>query len=395
MSGRHSKEDTTQPAEVSTASNVSVVQDPNDSGKVIIRTRKRKRIGKKKASRWHRIPLALRVLIVVLLVVVALAGAAGITLAVAVNRGNVNLHRVFEEQDDSMGKAGASTSEKGQIVEYKGHTYRYNENVVSFVVIGHDDESNAQHDYGDRSLADTIVLFTLDTSTNKVRATVVPRNTWCAVDLFDENGTYVTTNDMQITLSHGVTLPTQDECAANTVKSVSRIFYNMPITYYFDFGREVVSDAATAIGGVPITALETIPGTDYVEGDEVLLEGDAAYRYVAYRDTDKDESALDRQARQAQFIRAFAAKVSGLGARGLLDVYNGVSDEIVTNLGVSEVAYLATCFATGDNAELETVELKGETSVGREADGIEYERYHLDADSVMENTLASYYVQID
>ena len=142
MSGRHSKEDTTQPAEVSTASNVSVVQDPNDSGKVIIRTRKRKRIGKKKTSRWHRMPLALRVLIVVLLVAVALAGAAGITLAVAVNRGNVNLHRVFEEQDDSMGKAGASTSEKGQIVEYKGHTYRYNENIVAIALIGHDDESS-------------------------------------------------------------------------------------------------------------------------------------------------------------------------------------------------------------------------------------------------------------
>ena len=72
-----------------------------------------------------------------------------------------------------------------------------------------------------------------------------------------------------------------------------------------------------------------------------------------------------------------------------------MSDDVVTNLGVSEVAYLASCFASGDNAELETVELKGTTKVGKEADGIEYERYHLDPDSVMENTLASFYVQID
>ena len=392
MSGRHSKQSTTPVEEhVPSNSNVSVVQDPNDPDKVIIRTRKRKRTGRRSKKRMNP---ALRALLIAVGVVVFVAGSLAITLAIAVNRGNVNLHRVLEG-DEALGKAGATTSEKGQVVEYKGHTYRYNENIVSFVVIGHDNESNSQHDYGDRSLADTIILFTLDTSTNKVRATVVPRNTWCAVDLFDENGKYVTTNDMQITLSHGVTLPTQNDCAANTVKSVSRIFYNMPINYYFDFGREVVANASSAIGGVEVEVLEAIPGADYAVGDKVLLEGDSAYRYVAYRETDAYESALTRQKRQAQFVRSFAAKVKKLGARGLLDVYNGVSDNVVTNLGVSEVAYLASCFASGDNAELETVELKGTTKVGKEADGIEYERYHLDPDSVMENTLASFYVQID
>ena len=369
---------------------VTVVQDPNDPDSVIIRTRKRKRKKHEKKKRMNR---GLKVFLIVLAVIVGIIAAAGIAFAIAVHQGNVNLHQVFNAGDTTIETAPAKTSDEGQIVEYKGHTYKYNENIVSVVLIGHDDES--AYGYIDKSLADTIVLLTLDTSTNKVRATVVPRNTWVGVDLYDDEGKYVTTDEMQITLSHGVNLPTTGECAANTVRSVSRIFYNMPIAYYFDFGREVVAKSTEAIGGVQVEALESIPGESYVAGDEVLLEGDAAYRYVQYRDIDVDESALDRQQRQVQFIKAFASKVAKIGAQGLINIYTSVSNDIVTNLGPSEVAYLATCFATGDNAQLEISSLKGETKVGREADGVEYERYYLDEDSVMENTLAAFYTQID
>lgn len=368
---------------------VSVMRDPDDPSQVIIRTRKRER---RRRSKRRPLKTSVKVALVIVSVLVGLALAAGITLAIAVRRGNVNLHKVFDSSEATIKEADVKTEDEGQIVEYQGHTYQYNKNVVSFVLIGHDDEG-AQ--YGDRSLADTIVLFTLDTATNKVRATVVPRNTWCDVDLYDADGNYLTTNPMQITLSHGVTLPTQGECAANTVKSVSRIFYNMPVSYYFDFGREVVANAATAVDGVQVEALEDIPGEPYAKGDTVLLEGDAAYRYVSYRVTEKDESALDRQQRQAQFINAFAKKVAGMGVPGIMSVYNGVSGDIVTNLGASEVAYLASCFVTGDNAQLETTQLTGETKVAREADGIEYERYYLDQDSVMQATLDAFYTRID
>lgn len=369
---------------------VTVIKDPNDPDSVIIRTRKRER---KKHAKKKRMNPALKVVLIVLAVIVALAAGVGIALAIAVHQGNINLHQVFNSEEVTIEEGNVDTKDDGQIVEYKGHSYKYNDNIVSFVLIGHDDEKLAG--YEDKSLADSIVLFTIDTSNNKVRATVVPRNSWCAVDLYDEDGSYVTTEDMQITLSHGVKLPTIDECAANTVKSVSRIFFNMPISYYFDFGGDVVANATSAIGGVQVEALETIPGEYYVAGDEVLLEGDSAYRYVQYRDKDVDESALDRQARQIQFMRSFAAKVANMGAQGLVNVYTSVSDDVATNLGVSEVAYLASCFAGGENAELEIASLKGKTKVGREADGIEYERYMLDEDSVMENTLAAFYTQID
>ena len=370
---------------------VTVLQDPNDPDSVIIRTRKRERRRRRSGSKRKMNP-ALKGLLVVLGVFAGVGLAVGIALAVAVHMGNLNLHKLIDD-GSAISEAADKASDNGQVVEYEGHTYVYNPNVVSFVLIGHDDEK--LEGYEGKSLADTIVLFTMDTTTNKIRATVVPRNTWCAVDLFDDDGNYTTTRDMQITLSHGVSLPTPGLCAGNTVHSVSRIMYDMPMEYYVDFGGEVVGEASSAIGGVELMALETIPGTSIVEGQMCLLEGESAIKYVTYRDQDKLESALDRQERQIQFMRAFAQKVFGMGVPGIMDVYNIVSRNIVTNLGISEIAYLASCFVTGDNAQIDITSLEGKTEVGREADGIEYERYMLDQDSVMRNTLASYYKRTD
>ena len=372
-----------------TGGHVSVIQDPDDPNSVIIRTRKKKR---KKSHKKKKMKPGLKVLLIVVAVLVAAVAAVGIAFAIAINQGNLNVHRLFSGSEELSKVEGAKTDDGGQIVEYKGHTYKYNENIASIVLIGHDDESSMG--YTDRSLADTIVLFTIDTSTNKVRATVVPRNSWVTVDLYDDAGNRIGSNEMQITLSHGVKLPPEG-CAANTTSAVARVFFDMPIYYYFDFGREAVEKATKSVGGVQVKVLEAIPGEDFTVGEEVLLEGSSAFRYVQYREKDKDESALDRQDRQIQFIKAFAAKVASMGPQGVYNVYTSASDDIVSNLGASEVAYLASCFALGDNADLEIASLKGTTKVGREADGIEYERYYLDEDSVMENTLAAFYTQID
>lgn len=369
-------------------SNVTVVPDPNDPDMVIIRTRKRKR----KAVPKRKIGPKARVAIIVVAVIVGVLAAAAIAFAIAVNVGNVNLHQVFNGLDNTPEEA--VTQDQGQTIEYDGHTYRYNENVISFLVIGRDDESSFAP-RPDASCADVAVLFTMDTSNNKAHAIVVPRNSWVPVDLYDENENFVATREMQLTLSHAVLLDTVAECAANTTKSVSYLFYNLPITYYVDIDQEVVADASTAVGGVQLEALESIPGQPYSAGETVILEGNAAFRYVQYRNVDVFESALDRQARQVQFVKAFASKLSGLGAQDIMNLYNSVSDDIVTNLGMPELAYLATCFATGDNADIEISSLSGTTDVVEESDGVEYERYYLDQDSVVKNMLDAFYTKVD
>ena len=201
--------------------------------------------------------------------------------------------------------------------------------------------------------------------------------------------------ELDLTLSYAVDVETENQRAENTVKAVSRIFYGIPLKYYLAMDEAAVADASTAVGGVELEALEAIPGSYYAAGDTVLLMGEDAYRYVQYRDINVFESALDRQERQVQFVKAFLRKAASNGAGGLIDLYNGVADEVCTNLGASEVSYLATLFATGRNSDFDIVQLKGTTEEAPDANGVVHEHYYLDADSVTKTMLDTFYTQVD
>ena len=78
----------------------------------------------------------------------------------------------------------------------------------------------------------------------------------------------------------------------------------MPVNHYFTTGLEGLSSLADASGGVTLEALETIPETSVVKGKTVTLTGDEAIAYLRWRDEGKLGSALERQERQLQYIRA-------------------------------------------------------------------------------------------
>lgn len=369
---------------------VTVTADPDNPDNVTIRARKKRRrsgIGRKfrKLSRGKRIAL------IVAAVILALVVVAAIAFAVLSASGNANLHQDAAELQGTPGNV--TQSDQGNTLTYKGHTYKYNENVVSCLFIGHDDES----EYAQRAnsnCADAIVLVAMDTQTKKAKAIMIPRNSYVAVDVY-QNNQFVATKNMNLTLSYAVDVDSESKCAENTAKAVSRIFYSLPVKYYVALDEQALADASTAVGGVELTALDTIPGASYAKGDKVLLSGDAAYRYVQYRDTSVFESALDRQARQVQFVKAFAAKARKEGASGMVKIFNSVSGSTITNLGASEVSYLASCFASGQNAQLDITQLKGKTTVSADANGVEHEHYHLNKDSVTKAMLDAFYTQVD
>lgn len=356
---------------------------------VTVRVRKKHRVRKEsskgKASGGKRIAL------IIAGILVAALALSCIGVAALVNAGKINLHSQFQ---------GANVPEEvdaeddGSIIEHKGHHYRYNEDVVSALVIGYDDESG----YTDRpeySCADANLLITLDTQTNQCKISAIPRNSIVDLDVFKDDGSYKATHHAQLCLAYAQ-FPNQDKRSAeNTLKSVSCLLYGMPVNYYFAFSEKGMVQATGALGGVRLKALQTIPGTPIVKGQEVLLQGENAWRYVSYRDIDVDESALDRQERQMQFAQAFLSSVRTSGAKGVKSLYDSVKENAVTNLGASEISYLASCFASGKKTSLEVSTITGKTKLETGSDGIELERYYLDDNSVLETVLDLFYTQID
>ena len=167
----------------------------------------------------------------------------------------------------------------------------------------------------------------------------------------------------------------------------------MPMSYYLALDMQGVGALNDAIGGVVITPLQTIPGTDIVEGDETILFGNDALKYVQWRDTSELTSPLDRQDRQVQYVKAFAAKAlnqakGNVGA--MVDLFNTARDYSITNLGVSEFSYLASTAVSSGISSLDVVTLQGQAVQG---DG--HMEFNLDQASVYQTVLDVYYTQVD
>ena len=332
----------------------------------------RKRSGKKKAS-------AKRTALIAVVVIVALALVGALAAAVILQKGKEHLRAPLQEEESLT-------------VSYNGHEYMYNEDVVSILIMGVDDESS--YTGSDASCSDANFLITMDTATNEVNVTTVPRDSMCEVDVY-QDGEYYFTTHTNLCLAYAVDAP-KETCAENVVKSVSRIMEDMPINYYFAMNVHAIEDLAAAVGGVKVTALETIPGTTIVTGEKIKLTGNDAYKYVQYRNTYEEGTALDRQARQDQFIKAFISKAKGMSVDQLLKVVKAVSDYSITNLGAEEMSYLASCFLAGSKASVDMITLEGTTkSKVYETDGLRHEYIELSKKSVHAAVIADYYKMIN
>ena len=343
---------------------------------VVIRERKKTR-KKHKHRKKRRVPLAAKVLGVIFAILVIGAGVAFAFINYNIAKGDEQLH-------------APTVEETGRVIEYKGHAYEFNEDVVPILILGKDDESN----YGfDRSCADANMLVTLDTKTKALNVIALPRDAMVDVDLY-QNGEFTRTAKHQLAVAYGVDVADDDAAARNTMKSVSTLFYNLPIERYFVLEMDAVGELATAVGGVKVEALATYPGASFEVGDTVLLEGESALKYVRYRDINVDKSAQDRQERQMQFIKAFVAKLRTIGVNNIMELYNMVQRSTYTNLDLSEITYLVSVFADGRAATTEYSALSGETKLEADDDGVEREHIYLDEDSVMDATLKAFYAQV-
>ena len=358
----------------------TVRPDPDNPDMLIVRTRKKKR---KRRSRRRRNAAThkLRVVLIVFGALVAVCIIAVFAIGSAIRSGDQNLHAAANSVEDSA-----------KTVRYGGHVYQFNENIVSVVVLGIDDES----DYAVRSnasCADTNMLVTLDTQTMQTNVVFIPRDTMVDME-WKESGRETRIINAQLATAYAIDAEGDEDCAKNSMRSVSRIFYNLPLNQYFVFTPDSVKRITAAVGGVPLTAEIDDPKGAFSAGDDVLLQGDSAWRYLKWRSTEEDASAESRLVRQQHFVQAFLAKAASLSVTDLLNLYTSVQAATFTNLDVNDVAYLASCFVQGGKANLSYTLLDGRIELEEDSDGVEREHVYLDEDSTMKATLAAFYKQV-
>lgn len=238
--------------------------------------------------------------------------------------------------------------EDGKYIIYNGKRYCYNEDVINILCMGLDRSLNetSEDNIGANGQADVLVLAALDAQTGRFSLINISRETMVDVKKYNVNGQYLGTEEMQICLSYAYGDGKETSCL-NTIDSVSRLMYGTPIHAYAAIDLDSISILNDAVGGVTLTLMEDFSRWDsaMVKGATITLDGRQAYRYVRSRDVYNLESNNLRMNRQKQYLMAFLQKALAAAKEDMnvpLALYQTASDYMVTDIGTSEVTYLAS-----------------------------------------------------
>lgn len=281
-------------------------------------------------------------------------------------------------------------------VKYEGTVYAYNEDIMTFLFMGIDKNSEVEEvaEGTNGGQADALFLAVMNPHDKTIRVIGINRNVMTDIDIYNETGAYVTTTKAQIAVQHGFGNGMAESCEYQK-KAVRKLFYNLPIHGYAAVNMSAIPTINDAVGGVDVEVLQDLTRVDETlrEGEEVHLMGKSAFWYVKYRDTGEFASADRRLDRQKQYLNAFIDKAK-TAAKGnisiVLDLYKELSRQMVTDISLDEVAYLAPVLADYQFNSDSFYMLQGETVMGER-----FEEFYVDETALYEMILDIFYEEVE
>ncbi len=291
----------------------------------------------------------------------------------------------------------ANATVEGEYIVYNGNKYKYNNKVTSILLSGIDmhTEEHQEGVLGTAGQADAIFVMALNTETGKYKLFSVSRDAMVDVNICDEEGNFTGYEEMQLCLAHayggGGELSNK-----NLMRSVSRIFFGIPMNSYMSIDLDAIPILNDTVGGVPVTVIEDLSQYDshLVKGATVTLNGKQAEIYVRSRDIEGDANQNNlRMDRQESYIESFIHQAifqTKHNIRTPLNLYSDASPYARTDIDASKVTYLASIFMdSGFSINTNYVKVPGEAVAGEE-----YAEYYVDTDRFFKMILDTYFVKV-
>lgn len=286
-----------------------------------------------------------------------------------------------------------ATTWKEGWVKYNGQIYAYNEDILTFLVMGIDKNRDVKEvaEGTNGGQADALFLVVLNPHDDSLSVIGINRNAMTEISVYDDNGAFVNTIKAQIAVQHGFGNGVEESCEYQ-VNAVQHLFYEMPVHGYAAINMSAIGPLTDMVGGVDVVALEDVKSgnnTVIKEGEEVHLEGDLAFAYIHNRDTKQFGSADKRLERQKQFITTYLQKVKQKTKEDIgfpISVYQAIAPQTVTNLTVDEMTYLVSIAKDYSFDENYLYTLKGETKQGDV-----FEEFYVDETDLFELILKVFY----
>ncbi len=334
---------------------------------------------------------ALKVILIIIAVILALAIIAGIVMFIMYRSGRNSLKpdaEVIEITPPEEVEKEVQVEQDGLSVYYKGEKYKFNENAVPILLLGVDKYSFENTEgIGYNGQADAVYLAVLDTETNGVSILAVSRDSMVDVNMYSYEGNFLRTEKMQLCLSYAYGDGKEKSCE-NVMTSVSRLLCNIPLNSYIAIDFDSLPVLTEAVGGV--TVPEYTDDGMQKTGNMITLDGERTERYLRWRWTPELTSNNARIERHKNYISAFAKRAVALTKEDItfpIGLYNSVSEYMVTNVGVSQITYLAANYLEGvENMQMYSIP-------GTIAEVDSHAQFTPDATALYETMLELFYVK--
>lgn len=276
-------------------------------------------------------------------------------------------------------------------VRYKGETYCYNSDIMTFLFMGIDrDGKNASEKETDGGQADALFLLILDSREETIKILPINRSTMAQVVLYDEDGIGTNTMEAQICVQYGFGDGGQRSCEYQ-IEAVRKLLYEIPINGYIAVDMDIIPAVTNAVGGIELTVLEDVRNEKKEiilrKGEKAHLDGELAYWYVRDRDISEELSADSRLKRQRQFLTEFIYKIRYITGQDLtapVKIFQEIIDRAVTDITVDEVVYLAATVRGYHFDAGQIYTIPGESISGEENEDSAFDEFHVDEDGLFE-----------
>ena len=338
----------------------------------------------RKAIRQRKICM---LLIIILIIVLSVLGGGYYLLS----QKNAASPQNGGQNSDSRNQT--DLSQNGDIVEYKGETYKYNDHLSNYLFLGIDTRETVDtyQSQADAGQADAIFLVSMDRATEKIKVLFIPRDSMTRIEVFNPYGQSLgeTTDHLNIQYAFG---DGKEKSCELMKTAVSDMLDGLPIQGYCSMNMDGISVITDFVGGIQLTipddSLADV-NSEYKKGAVVDITGETAEQFVRYRDIDKTQSALVRQERQKTFLQALVQKAqekAGEDAGFVTGLYDSVKSYTVTNMGNDIFAKL---LAASQNGITDT-----ETVPGEGTHGENFDEYHIDEDALSDLIISMFYEKI-
>lgn len=315
---------------------------------------------------------------------------------VMVTLGKYRMKHSGSQDGLSLGETDTEEDWEEGWIRYKGEPYAYNKDILTFLIMGIDQEGKVSKAKDEISggQADALFLVVMNPHDKSLDIVGINRNMMTQVDVYDKDGTYMGQHLKQIALQHGYGDGMKISCE-RTVEAVSRFLYDLPINGYASINMGAIRELNAAVGGVRVTILEDLDYKSYGfqekvnVGDEIKLSDDQAYMYVRERDCDEFDSASGRMEHQKQYLAAFTSLAKQKLQTDIsfaYDLYKAVEDYMVSSIDFAGFSYLVTeilgySFDSGSFKNIESETVMGE----------EFEEVYADEEALYDLVMELFY----